>query len=304
MWAITTYYNPARYESKLYNFKAFHQRLGLPLVVVEHVLPEGQSELAPYLAEYPAQKTILVVVNQGDIMWQKERLLNVALTKVPKDVKHVVWIDNDLIFPDSSWIAKLAVALDKHPLVQCFGKVRHLPPLAIPTSPSDEILSKWTCERPSFAHMEGSAGYVWAGHADLLRRHGFYDAMIVGDGDVAFLRAAAGLILEDSEYAFLHRYTLAHVRHCDAWGQAFYKDLKRRGSLGCLHDTVVYHLWHGQTSDRRYRTRQHILDDHAYDPNVDIRINESGSWSWNSDKPNLHTAVANYFQSRQEDLPV
>jgi hypothetical protein len=300
MWAITTYFNPAGYESKLRNFKAFHALLGLPLVVVELVLPGHQSELASYLSLLAPKNTIHVTVLKGDVMWQKERLLNVALRYVPDDAKYIVWIDNDLIFPDASWIYQLEQALEKHPLVQCFKTVRHLPSGVVPADLNDDVLNYWTHERSGFSVMNGGAGYVWAGRSDLLHKHGFYDAMIVGGGDLTFLRAAAGYLLDSSEWAFSCRFTPAHVSHCDAWGRAFYQDVKGRGSLGCL-DTPVYHLWHGDFPDRRYFGRQHMLADHAFDPNHDIRINESGAWSWNSDKPGLHAALRDYFAGRRED---
>jgi hypothetical protein len=299
IWAITSYFNPSGYAIRLHNFKKFHTGLGLPLVAVELVFPGEESELAPYLSRYGPHKVIHVVIRQGDVMWQKERLLNVALSRTPREATHVVWIDGDAVFPDLTWIDHLAEKLRTCPIVQCFGKIRCLP--------SNEK-SVWASENSSFVyrnlHSEfkpgGAHGLVWAGHADFLRRHGFYDARIVGGGDLAFAYAAMGFPMEWGNVNFRRHFTPNQISHYESWAKPFYDELSSLGSVGCLDD-VVYHLWHGEETNRQYNTRWRVLVDHAFDPNCDIRVNVEGSWSWNSDKPKMHKAMLAYFQERQED---
>ncbi|MDG2389925.1 MAG: hypothetical protein P8M30_11450 [Planctomycetaceae bacterium] len=38
LWAITAFYNPAGYRSRIANFRAFRQHLKIPLVAVEYTL--------------------------------------------------------------------------------------------------------------------------------------------------------------------------------------------------------------------------------------------------------------------------
>src|SRR5262245_37018879 len=68
LWAITSYFNPARYRRKLQNYRVFRERLAVPLVTAELAfdgfdLDAGDAE-------------VLVRVRGGDVLWQKERLLN------------------------------------------------------------------------------------------------------------------------------------------------------------------------------------------------------------------------------------
>ena len=76
-WAITCYFNPIGYRRRLENYRVFRQRLKLPLVAVELSF-DKRFELAAGDAE------ILVQVHSPSILWQKERLLNVALKSVPR----------------------------------------------------------------------------------------------------------------------------------------------------------------------------------------------------------------------------
>jgi hypothetical protein len=322
IWAITSYFNPAGYATKLHNFKMFRAALGLPLVVVELVFSGGESELAPHLSQYGTDKVIHIIIRQGDVLWQKERLLNVALSRLPQDVSHVVWIDCDLIFHDSTWIEHLTKKLRVCPIVQCFETVRYLPQLKneLGGEKSSIVeLSKaalslwegeglWTLDNPSFVSKHfrlgvlpgGGHGMVWAGQVDLLRKHGLYDARIVGGGDLAFAHAVIGVPLAAGDKEASRHFAQVQIDHYESWASAFRKELLQLGPVGCLDD-IVYHLWHGERMNRRYATRYQVLVDHAFDPNLDIRINAEGTWSWNSDKPEMHKAMKVYFQERQED---
>src|SRR5262245_42591250 len=78
LWAITSYFNPAGYRNRRENYRLFRERLAVPLVTVEWAR-DGRFALGPEDAE------VLVQVSGGDVLWQKERLLNVALRHLPDD---------------------------------------------------------------------------------------------------------------------------------------------------------------------------------------------------------------------------
>ncbi len=60
-------------------------------------------------------------------------------------------------------------------------------------------------------------------------------------------------------------------------------------------------MHHGSWTNRGYWLRQDILARTNFDPAIDLRVNEDGCWEWASDKPELHSWVARYFKSRNED---
>ena len=97
----------------------FRRQLGLPLVAVE-LAYGAEFELRDGDAE------ILVRLRGRDVMWQKERLLNVALRALPSSCSRIVWLDCDVLFEDDDWPDRLDSLLDAHPLVQAFSRVHHL----------------------------------------------------------------------------------------------------------------------------------------------------------------------------------
>src|SRR4029077_15700270 len=60
-------------------------------------------------------------------LWQKEKLLNLALQAVPPECRKVAWLDCDIIFDDPHWSKKTKSLLDSYPMVQLFKEVHYLP---------------------------------------------------------------------------------------------------------------------------------------------------------------------------------
>jgi hypothetical protein len=81
LWAVTSYFNPAGFRRRRENYRVFRDRLAVPLAAVELSF-NGHFELAPQDAE------ILIQIPGRDVMWQKERLLNVAVGNSDKRAMH------------------------------------------------------------------------------------------------------------------------------------------------------------------------------------------------------------------------
>ena len=77
MWALTTYFNPVRYKRRLSNYRTFRGNLHIPLVTVELSF-DGEFELTRNDAD------VLIQLSGGAILWQKERLLNIAIKVDPE----------------------------------------------------------------------------------------------------------------------------------------------------------------------------------------------------------------------------
>jgi len=309
-WIVTTYYNPLAYRSRRENFRRFRQGLSAPLLAIELARP-GCFELTE------ADATKLVRVESDDVMWQKERLANLALEHLPDECENVAWVDCDLLFGSDGWLEDASRALETQPLVQCFTQMRYLPsdarlsaPLADQTYYTRPSLGAqlqrgedvFSSNDKSFADAirhgvswNCAAGAAWAMRRDVLASVGLYDAMIVGGGDGALAHAALG---EQERLMRIFRYSPAHAEHYGAWASRFHAIAK--DGIGVVAGDI-YHLWHGRLRDRRYSLRQAILRKFEFDPTADIDVAESGCWRWSSDKPALHQAISEFFEKRRED---
>jgi hypothetical protein len=243
-----------------------------------------------------------------DILWHKELLLNAALKALPATCTKVVWVDCDIVFDDDAWAMRLEEELDRHRLVQAFSHfhwldanqdryaARRRPPGAglIHLIEQGQVADAHFREGGTALAWGYSPGLAWAARREILDAVGFYDALILGSGDRAFLSAAYGRHEDCVEKLRMNE---AQARHYLAWAEAVAE--RFQGDVVALPGAVL-HLWHGERKDRGYARRYEELARHDFDPSTDIARDPGGGWRWASDKPDLHAFVARYFRDRRE----
>jgi hypothetical protein len=304
MWGITTYFNPAGYRTKLRNLEVFAaraRRQGLKLMVVELAFEED-----PFRVPFPLADSILRV-RSNSVLWQKERLLNLAVGQLPATCDKVVLLDGDILFTNDSWVEDTSRLLDEHKIVQPFYAAGWLP--------ADGDASWESCShslpgmayamrhsngrrnimfRPDLAHP----GFAWAARREVLHAHGFYDKFILGGGDFVTMLAmySDSAALANPNVAVC----LSPMQNADvsSWIDKLHKMV--RCDVGCTPGSVL-HLWHGSLANRRYIERYSVLREYNFDPASDIALDDAGCWRWSSNKPELHSRVRAYFSSRKED---
>jgi hypothetical protein len=302
LWAIAAYFNPLGSRRRLANYRVFRERLGVPLLTVELGYGAG-FELGAGDADR------LIQLRGGDILWQKERLLNLALAALPDDCSIVVWVDADVIFASGDWPERVRGLLSVSPIVHAYSRVHSMGPDWTGGRPDAVHVEKtwtgvvsaitsglgsegWAVGLPDANRPKFGIGHAWAARRDLLARHGFYDACIVGGADRALVCAAYGFLAELMDMQHMNE---RQRRRYLEWARPFHSDVD--GAVSCL-DEDIFHLWHGDTASRRYIGRHADLERFDFDPYGDIRQVANGGWEWNSDKPDLHRHVRDYFALR------
>lgn len=295
--AVCCFFDPVGSRARLRNFEVFHRHIlasGVPLLVVELAFGDQPFRLEGIDDRLP--------LRGGDVMWQKERLLNLGIARLlAQGWRKIAWLDADVVFESPDWAERASRALDAAPLCQPFTHA-HL---------------RWYLRDPG-AYMRGAAyqkavargpasefhhtGLAWAARAELLAEAPLYDAGILGSGDVLIYAAShpeprpPGLARLYEEMA--SQLPPAMREHYDRWARDF-----GRRVAGCVSfaDGCVQTLYHGPLLRRRYAARSAILRRHDFSPTTDLALDAAGLWRWASDKPGLHRDVAEYFASRAED---
>ncbi|MRD48823.1 hypothetical protein [Caenimonas koreensis] len=312
--ALTTYYNPLRGTRRRRNYDVFRANLGVPLVAVEWA-QDGRFELSPRDAD------VLIQVQGGDLMWQKERLLNCGLARIRSEglARDVAIVDADVVFEAPDWHKRVSAALDKCPIVQCQSLIDHLPPLppdirtrdALAAVAPERSIESLACVlaqgKPlftldaetvrlqavaNFPPSSGSTGMAIAVRLADLPSFELYDGNIVGGGDLLMATAFIGRLKELFD---VRNYASGHEADAFAWAA---RCLPRQPRLGWA-DNRVMHLWHGSLADRQYGERLHILGPRGYDPA--IHLDRSGqAMRFTPCASELKNAVAHYLASRND----
>ena len=249
-------------------------------------------------------------------MWQKERLLNLVVKSLPEECETVAWIDCDVIFESMDWVTNAIKALECSQLVHLYQHRVNLPKnTVLENLGSTELPVNSEFQTPSAIYLmsqgkardedfmragmpvglQSTVGLAWACSRKLLRRHGLYDACIIGGADRAILGAALGRFDYGIEAL---RMSGKRLNHYLEWAQPFHEAVKGRV---CHIPGRAFHLWHGELLNRQYESRLDILNRYAFDPYLDISKDDQGLWKWASDKPDLHRDLRTYFASRNED---
>lgn len=296
MWAITSYYNPVRYKRRLSNYRIFRAHLGVPLVTVELSF-DGKFELKENDAD------ILIQISGGAVLWQKERLLNLAIKAVPSNIKNIAWFDCDTILTRADWVDEAKRQLNEFSVIQLFSDVVQLnseqyekqSDLYNGHTSVPGIVSFFNARANLETGSMYHEGLAWAANRTLLEDHGFYDAGIVGGGDSLMVAAMYG------QYEGLIRTCLFNAtrrEHYLRWAIPFHKSVAER--VGYVSGTI-YHLAHGTIKNRRYADRHASLASFNFDPDIDLRIGANGAWQWARSRPEVESFLMSYFINRAED---
>jgi hypothetical protein len=291
---VTAYFNSAGYETRRRNYGRFIQPFrdgGVPHLLVHCAFGDARFDA---LGDEHSLR-----IRARDVLWQKERLLNLAIAALPPSCTKVAWVDADVLFTNPNWLLETSQLLDRFVLVQPYDEKINLPPgtatSAVPSMvrrcAGDPIVARGPYE------IHGATGMAWAAQRHLLDRRGLYDACIIGGGDHAIAHASYGDWESSCVEALIGLDTPAH-RHFRDWAENWHAHV--RGSIAYTPGTVL-HLWHGDRANRHYSLRHKQQKQYGFDPTTDLQHGETGCWEWASDKPEMHAWVARYFVERRED---
>lgn len=298
---ITSYYNPAGYKSKLKNYELFAAGLensGISLLTVECAFGENDFDL-------PSMSNI-VRFRSHSVLWQRERLINLVVAKLPSHVKYVAWIDCDLLFSNAHWILEARFLLQESYIVQLFERCIRLPhggreytgegkvsvSFGAVTTRRPEVLS----ETPTEKH--GITGGAWAARREIFEVVGLYEHAIIGGADDYIAHAIFGDFTSEC-VARKMQHNPVLMKHFRSWAEVFYSVVQ--GKTGFVHGDIL-HLWHGDLQHRRYFDRHEELGRFGYNPYRDISISPDKPIEWSPyASQGLRKRLKDYFSDRKED---
>ncbi len=282
--ALTCFFNPLHDIYMLRNMERFLDMFeGADLFVAEATFDGKFALSGTHLALH---------ADQRHLMWQKERLLNLLIERLPRRYDRIAWIDGDLLILHSDWASETERKLKHAPVVQLFQNIHLLD--------SNHRITNSRLGRIYHAKLhegdysKGAIGAAWAARREVVRE-GLYDRHILGSGDALALRAWGG------------EYPLRREMHP---GEGLMRDWQRwarevrprvSGNFDYLEGDLL-HWYHGSKSLRGYSTRNAILVRHQFDPRQDIeRDPQNGLWRFASEKRGMHQEIADYFLQRQAE---
>lgn len=290
-WVVTAFFNASGFQVPVQNYLVFSRRLveqGVNLLTVE--LAFGDTPFVLPVLRHTHR------LRGQSILWQKERLINYALSLLPAECDKVAWVDADILWPDATFVSRTCALLDQGcDVVQLFeGAFRLYPGQTAWVETNPEGFPLWWEPGTAFHLVNGwcfehtCMGFAWAARREWLEKVRLYDRAILGSGDYILLGA-----LFDRVQGWNHPPLDDDIA---LWRAAVQQTRPRVGYVA----GTICHLFHGNLSERGYLSRHQILIDHDYHPLRDI-FEIDHVWEWATWKLPLHEAVRHYFLDREED---
>jgi hypothetical protein len=296
---VTSYFNSHKYASKRRGFGLFRdsmERSGVPLFIGECAFSDHAFELEPSDSVFRFRSR--------DVMWQKERLINLTIERLPDRFTKVVWVDADVLFTNPRWLVEASESLDRFPVIQPFSHAVRLRPGETSDFGGGER-SRGFCFTHSAIpalsrlryHIHGHTGFAWGADRELLSTIGLYDAAIVGTGDHLMAHAFCGDFATPCLQVVFGG-SPGYLEHFRRWAESAWERV--HGRLGFVGGAAL-HLWHGETVNRGYARRYRRLTARGYDPQVHLQTQPSGLWGWSDEGAVLAKTTWRYFRDRRED---
>ena len=294
---VTAIANPIRWASRerLFHQFADHMRTsGVSLTVVECAYGER-----PFVLDR-IPRIHHVGVRARSLVWDKENLLNIGISRLPPDWHYVAWIDADIHFRRPDWAMETVHALQLHDVVQPWSDCYDLGPNGEHLDHHRSFCRQYVTGAKigpgpyTFAHP----GYAWAATRPALEQlGGLIDTAALGAADHHMALTFIGRV-EDSVHG---RITDAYRAPLRRWQARARTHLA--GNIDYVPGTIE-HYWHGAKTSRRYVQRWDVLVRHGFDPAADLKRNVWGVIELAGNKPDLQRDIVRYFRQRQKDANV
>lgn len=296
LYVITAVFNPWRYNKriKLYrDFEEYVNKSGAKLLTCEVAF--GDRDYVVTEADDPFDLRL----RTSEELWHKEKMINLAIHRLPRDWKYVAWIDADITFARPDWVQETVHLLQHYQVIQMFSH-------AIDTGPNHEHLKTHTGMMYAYheekMHLANNhkyeslhPGFAWAARRSAIHNlGGLFDVAVLGSAD----RHMALALIEKVELSYPHGLATGYIEQLQMWQDRCKQHIRK--NVGFMQGSIM-HYWHGKKVDRRYQDRWKILVKHAYDPEFDLKPDEYGLWQYTGNKPELEYDIRKYFRARNED---
>lgn len=301
---IMYYWNHFKRDSLLKNFFICHNNLSK---FNTNIIPIEISTNGNFDLHFPG--TIKFQTDQ--LLWQKERVINFVVQKLPENIKYVAFIDGDILFPDENLIIKAKDKLNSTNdlMLQLFSTVYYLPRnhckyngyyVYYNNSIAKNIMKaggkqSYINDFSSDDFYLPNPGMAWMCKKETLLKNPLYDKCIIGGGDK--INIINWLGIKNLE-------NIPFIRKTKEQSQIFINELKlipeQNFEIDFI-DSPIFHLNHGNRVDRQYNSRLNILKRYNFNPTIDLTI-EQGLYRYTGSNSGILNDIKEYFRQRNEDV--
>lgn len=299
---VVPYSNPMRWKTRAAVHKEFEDAMLATPYVRLTTVECGYGDREHELQDRPGVNRVRV--RAKTLVWNKENLINLGISRLPEDWRQVAWVDGDIFFRKRQWAEEAVHALQLNHIIQPWSDAYDLGPNDEHMQGHKSFLHQWRqghpCHSTKWSFAGGPYDYPHSGYAWCATRQaidwlgGLLEIGAVGAGDHHMALALIGA----ARFSMPGNVSAAYRRHVQQWEERARSHICE--SLHFLWGSVEHH-WHGRKSDRRYIDRWSILTGNDFDPDTDLKRNSHGVLELAGNKLAMAHQMDRYFRQRNED---
>ncbi|GBR01215.1 hypothetical protein [Acetobacter oeni] len=323
---VSVFSNNRQWQSRIRLLREYIPQMlqaGVTLTLVEHTIGERDFALNP---DDPILRHVRLFQLRGDARhenWMKEGLVAYGVRMLPEDAKYIAVIDADVFFQRPDWPLATLDMLQVHRVGQPWSYSIDLGPdqnpvpnewgstvdrsfcaawlagdVNVPTPDySGQMTYGWGLDPNRKKDTRAHCGYAWAYRLDVWNDIGGLPTwMVSGKADYVSAMAFAGKIpiTQLQETGGGARRLKRYAELCDEFVK---QDI---GVVGGM----LMHGFHGSKRKRYYLTREDILRESQFDPDIDLGVDRHGLPFIVSDNRKLRDGLRRLSTVRDEDANV
>ena len=218
-------------------------------------------------------------------MFYKENLINVIEEQIPFSYTKILAMDADLLFDNPDWYSIASQTLDNFTICQGFN-------IATWLSLDFNILQ--TKESIVINKNHGHPGFIWGYNREWFKQYKLVDYTIIGGGDSIL------------QFALFNLNFMLRFDYLENILTNYKNKIKDTFTISFI-DINVYHLYHGNFSNRQYVDRHAIINTFIQENNLEsiidlVDINENKLYEWKPEyRDKLNLLLFTYFSIRDDD---
>jgi hypothetical protein len=295
LYVVTVLINPARSRNSIKHYTAFKQQVekaGAKLITVECVIDN-----CPFTVTIPNYEPYNIQIKTSGHFFQRERLFNIALSKLPLDAKYVVLADAEVEFVQETWATDAIKALHVVKVIQLFEDISLL-------GPNKEELKKIKGfgalnfkkenneDKEAFEESTQGAGYAWGFKVDFLKeQEGIIDYCPLGNNDKLIAYALQGRV---EDYVPKEKVFESFRDALKNWQKKAHKQIT--DGVGFIPGLIKV-SWSNSKREKASYEKWDILQNNEFDHRNDLIVKEDGSYELDSQKTKLVTELKDHFTS-------
>lgn len=302
LFVIVPVFNPMRSRMLWKLYQDFRKRVfeaGAILVTVECAFGNRDFVLTDPTNPYDVQ------LRTRHILWLKENLIRIGVSRLPLGWQYVAWCDADMLLVRDDWADETMHQLQDYPIIQMYSQFQDLDAQyetngRLHRSFMDVHLYGGTspigaASGTGGGGARGTPGLAWACTRETWDAlGGIPDTGILGSGDMFLAHALIGNLQNVLNKKFHPRYRESIL----IYQERAEKYVRR--NVGLMKGLAL-HYFHGRKIKRGYGVRDEILIRNAFDPSVDLQVDGYGVWQLTDRSPQLKNEIREYFRSRCEE---